>query len=275
MNERKSEQTRALALAVAAIVMQAAGLLLPMVFSWSWNVPLTVLLGCGICAAVVAVQEPDSAWLIFCGIVTALCGVLPVFFGAFSCGAVLCLLLSVLCCIMIFDLDHAQFPFRFVLTFAVIALGIQAGITIIAAGAYTTAASKEYYAAATDASRELEVLLQRVSHLALVLGMVLTAFSLQQRSTMPVSRAWRERPLQPGRMPYSRDKAPQQPGGWYCPCGRHNAAYTSTCVCGKSKREAAGCKPPAAVWRCSCGRENPNYTSTCVCGKNKREIHPG
>lgn len=275
MNERKKEQKRALALAVAAIVVQAAGLLLPMVFSWSWNVPLTVLLGCGICAAVVAVQESGSARTVICGIVTVLCGVLPIFMGASSCGAVLCLLLSVLCCVLCFRLDHAQFPASFVLTLAFIALGIQAIITIIAAGEYSTAASKEYYDVATDASRELEVLLQRISHLALVLGMALTAFSLQQRSTMPVSRAWRERPLQPGRMPYSRDKASQQPGGWYCPCGRHNAAYTSTCVCGNSKREAAGCKPPSAVWRCTCGRENPNYTSTCVCGKNKREIQPG
>jgi len=25
-------------------------------------------------------------------------------------------------------------------------------------------------------------------------------------------------------------------------------------------------------WLCSCGRANPSYTSTCVCGKNKRDI---
>lgn len=272
MENLKKEQKRALVLAIGAIAMQAAGLLLPMIFSWGWNVPMTVLLGCGICAAVMAVRGPGSVGPVLCGIVTALCGVLPIFSGAFSCGAVLCLLVSILCCIMLFELDHVQFPLRFVLTIAIIALAIEGTITAIAAGEYATEASKEYYGTVPDAQYEFEVLLERVSHLALVLGMVLTALSLQQRGTMPADRTWRERPLQPGRIPYTKAKTAEQPGSWYCPCGRHNAAYTSTCVCGRSKREAANHRLPPTMWHCTCGRENPNYTSTCVCGKNKRDV---
>ena len=63
----------------------------------------------------------------------------------------------------------------------------------------------------------------------------------------------------------------QREDDWTCPCGRRNTVYTSTCVCGRSKREAITKKPEARIWKCTCGRENPMYTSTCVCGKNKRD----
>ena len=35
----------------------------------------------------------------------------------------------------------------------------------------------------------------------------------------------------------SLDDRTLQNGGWKCPCGRVNPAYTGTCACGKSKRE--------------------------------------
>lgn len=65
-------------------------------------------------------------------------------------------------------------------------------------------------------------------------------------------------------------------GGWRCTCGKTNPVYTSTCVCGKNKRDVPldvqTYQPPTPQkWRCPCGRENASYTSTCVCGKSKRE----
>ena len=35
----------------------------------------------------------------------------------------------------------------------------------------------------------------------------------------------------------SLDERTLQNGGWKCPCGRVNPAYTGTCACGRSKRE--------------------------------------
>ncbi|MBQ9967442.1 MAG: hypothetical protein IJO88_01810 [Oscillospiraceae bacterium] len=40
-------------------------------------------------------------------------------------------------------------------------------------------------------------------------------------------------------------------------------------VCDKTYKKSL---MKAFGWECPCGRTNPNYTSTCVCGKNKREL---
>ena len=35
----------------------------------------------------------------------------------------------------------------------------------------------------------------------------------------------------------SNDSTPLQNGNWKCKCGKQNAAYVTTCVCGTSKRD--------------------------------------
>lgn len=272
MEGLKKEQKQAFVLAIAAVIVQILGQILPMIFSWGWNLPLLVLVGTGICAAVVARKGPGSSAIGLCGVVTILCGVLPIFLGAHNCGAVLCLLLSVLSAVMIFDLDRIKFSGSFVVTMAVIALGIEAVVVIVSASDLLNEASRSYYGSGPDLDWELELLVKRLSHLVILLGSVLTLLSVHRRGLMPTSRAWRERPMQPGRIPYTQEKKPEPKSGWTCFCGRWNPDYTSSCVCGRSKWEAAERKPPATAWRCTCGRENPNYTSTCVCGKNKRDV---
>ena len=64
--------------------------------------------------------------------------------------------------------------------------------------------------------------------------------------------------------------------GWRCVCGHTNASYTSTCICGKNRREVPREEqksvPQPISWKCSCGRDNPLYTYTCACGKQKRDV---
>lgn len=40
----------------------------------------------------------------------------------------------------------------------------------------------------------------------------------------------------------------------------------------KPEQEQAEDLLVAGGWKCTCGRVNPRYTSTCVCGKNKRDV---
>lgn len=65
-------------------------------------------------------------------------------------------------------------------------------------------------------------------------------------------------------------------GEWQCSCGRTNAAYVSTCVCGKSKNTGVSViqnnTSSGSGWNCYCGRTNASYVSTCSCGRNKSEI---
>ncbi len=75
-------------------------------------------------------------------------------------------------------------------------------------------------------------------------------------------------------------ESPAPISSWRCSCGRYNAVYVSSCVCGMSK--IPGAKPLAtpkrpssttstSSWRCSCGRYNAVYVSSCVCGQNKHQ----
>ena len=71
-------------------------------------------------------------------------------------------------------------------------------------------------------------------------------------------------------------------GFWKCVCGRTNAPYISSCVCGKNKRELVLVKEQLqkiqpvkgqnGFWVCSCGRTNASYVSSCACGANKRDF---
>lgn len=67
-------------------------------------------------------------------------------------------------------------------------------------------------------------------------------------------------------------------GGWRCAfCGRVNADYVTTCVCGKTPSESKVKENEALVlehdyWKCTgCGRVNPPLVMTCFCGVKKAE----
>jgi uncharacterized cupin superfamily protein len=101
------------------------------------------------------------------------------------------------------------------------------------------------------------------------------------------------------------DRNKQKKGIWDCECGRANAAYVTTCNCGRSKPAVVdprsqmmsdlnalrGVKTEAyksvaeikwedqenqivtaGGWKCTCGRVNQAYISTCACGKSKAEV---
>lgn len=62
------------------------------------------------------------------------------------------------------------------------------------------------------------------------------------------------------------------PGSWACKCGRINASYTGTCVCGRTKPDTPGAtvylqKVEANQWQCPhCGKVNLRYITSCTCG---------
>lgn len=45
------------------------------------------------------------------------------------------------------------------------------------------------------------------------------------------------------KLPASAISEEDAPNGWHCRCGRYNAQYVSSCVCGISKREAMSPQP--------------------------------
>ena len=52
--------------------------------------------------------------------------------------------------------------------------------------------------------------------------------------------------------------------GWYCPCGRMNSNYVTTCQCGMQKSQIP--------WRCRCGRQNAGQITICQCGLRKDDV---
>ena len=173
-------------------------------------------------------------------------------------------LLGLLIAVMMFTLNGKGLPIWMVLALAFVALWY--GIITVGNqfSRYYAGQAASWYGKPEVEDAVMTIAVNYIGILAIDIGLILSVvalcFSRSSREKIREEEARKVKPVQ------------QREDDWTCPCGRHNTVYTTTCVCGRSKREALTKKVTSNSWTCTCGRENPNYTSTCVCGKNKRDI---
>ena len=63
----------------------------------------------------------------------------------------------------------------------------------------------------------------------------------------PAYRPTRESVIRPIEKPVSSNEEPAPPNTWKCRCGRYNALYVSTCVCGLSKNQEVLPEPTSSA----------------------------